>query len=431
MPFDDAPSAGDDPAIGDDPFTDDDPLSGATRSPGSGIARHGRLRRPSAARHVALVLAATAAVVAISATSIAAIAAWDLSRTVSANSVDISDGAALPPTLGGLDGGVDILLVGSDSREGQGDEYGDPKVVGTGRLNVANVLVHVSADHTRATAISFPRDMLVDIPSCKGEDGKADVPGATHVMLNTALSRGGLGCVVRTIKAITGMEIPYAGVVQFTGVAAVSDAVGGVPVCLAKPIEDRYTDLDLPAGLDVIQGKQAAEFLRTRHGVGDASDIDRISNQQVFLGALVRTVTSSGTLTNPAKVYGIARAVVENMSLSTSMDSPAAIASIALTVKDIPADRFTFVQYPSVRRADGRVDPDTHAGKDLIGVVSSDSDFRLAPGSVGGGVQAPTPAPSASTDPASGTTGTTPDPGTVLPKDVTGQTAAEETCAHG
>ena len=424
------------------PFDDDDEPeltgergSGKARSPQAAIARHGRLRRPGPARPVIRFLVATAAVVAVSAGSITAIAAWDLSRTVSANSVDISDGRGLPPSLAGLDGGADILLVGSDSRDGQGDEYGDPKIVGTGRLNDANVLLHINADHSRATAISFPRDMLVDIPSCKSEDGKSDVPGATHVMLNTALSRGGLGCVVRTIKSITGIDIPYAGVVQFKGVEAVSDAVGGVPVCLAKPIKDKNADLDLPAGKDVvIQGKQAAEFLRTRHGVGDQSDLDRISNQQVFLGALVRTVTSSGTLTNPAKVYEIARAVVENMSLSTSMDSPAAIASIALTVKDIPADRFNFVQYPSVRRDDGRVDPDTQAGKELIGVVSSDSEFSLAPGSIGGGVQAPpsTPAPSASPGSAdAGGTSATPAPGTVLPKDVTGQTAAEETCAHG
>jgi LCP family protein required for cell wall assembly len=405
-----------------------------TRHGPSGIARHGRLRRPNALRSVVVFVVVSVAVAAVSAGSIAAIAAWDLSRTVSANSVDISDGAALPPDLGGLDGGADILLVGSDSREGQGDAYGDPKVVGTGRLNDANVLVHISADHTRATAISFPRDMLVDIPSCKSEDGKSDVPAATHVMLNTALSRGGLGCVVRTMKSLTGIDIPYAGVVQFNGVAAVSDAVGGVPVCLAKPIIDKYASLDLPAGINVIKGKDAAEFLRTRHGVGDGSDLDRISNQQVFLGALVRAVTSSDTLTNPAKVYGIARAVVENMSLSTSMDSPAAIASIALTVKDIPADRFTFVQYPSVRRSDGRVDPDTQAGKELISVVSSDSDFSLSPGAVDGGVQAPqsTPAPAPSaTSGAADASGSAPDPGAVLPKDVTGQTAAEETCAHG
>jgi LCP family protein required for cell wall assembly len=253
-------------------------------------------------------------------------------------------------------------------------------------------------------------------------------------MLNTALSRGGLGCVVRTVKSITGIDIPFAGVVQFRGVAAVSDAVGGVPVCLAKPIKDTNADLDLPAGITPIHGKQAAEFLRTRHGVGDQSDLDRISNQQVFLGALVRMVTSTDTLTNPAKVYGIARAVVENMSLSTSMDSPAAIASIALTVKDIPADHFTFVQYPSLRRAGPRVDPDTQAGAQLISAVTSDTDFSLAPGSIGGGVQAPasTPAPSASPGSAdAGATGATPAPGTVLPKDVTGQTAAEETCAHG
>jgi LCP family protein required for cell wall assembly len=401
------------------------------RSRAHGIARHGRLRKPSGARTAALAAVVVAAVAVVSTGSVAAYAAWDLARTLQANSVEIGDGQAPPPSIGAIDGGANVLLVGGDTREGQGDGYGTGRDVLTGNLNDVTMLLHISEDHTRATVVSFPRDMLVDMPSCTGPDG-AEVPASSGEQINVALKDGGLPCVVRAVEAITGLDIPYGGVIQFNGVVEMSNAVGGVPVCIAKRIYDPKTDLDLQAGERTLQGREAVQFLRTRHGVGDGSDIDRISNQQVFLSALLRTITASDTLTNPAKVYGIARAAIDNMVLSTSLDSPAAIASLALTVKDIPLDRFTFVQYPSIRLESGRVAQDVAQGDELIRLIAADADFALAPGSTGQGVAAPDPAPAPTPVPDAGAAPSAdPSAPAVLPEGVTGQTASEETCSNG
>ncbi|RIJ54662.1 LytR family transcriptional regulator, partial [Clavibacter phaseoli] len=351
--------------------------------------------------------------------------------TVEANSVDISDGQAPPPSIGGIDGGANILLVGGDTREGQGDGFGTGVGVATGNLNDVTMLLHISEDHTRATVVSFPRDMLVDMPTCVGPDG-AEVAASSGVQINEALKRGGLPCVARAVEAITGLDVPYGGVIQFNGVIGMSNAVGGVPVCIANRILDPKTDLDLQPGVRVLEGRQAVQFLRTRYGVGDGSDIDRISNQQVFLSALLRTITATDTLTNPAKIYGIARAAVDNMVLSTSLDSPAAITSLALTVKDIPLDRFTFVQYPSIRLESQRVAQDVVNGDEMIRLIAADADFSLAPGSTGKGVAAPEPTTGETLAPAAGgTPSADPSAPAVLPENATGQTAAEETCSNG
>jgi LCP family protein required for cell wall assembly len=396
-----------------------------------GIARHGRLRRPNGVRTAVIGAVVVAAVALVSTGSVAAFAAWDLARTVQANSVEIGDGQAPPPSIGGIDGGANVLLVGGDTREGQGDGYGTGREVLTGNLNDVTMLLHISEDHTRATVISFPRDMLVDMPACVGPDG-SEVAASSGEQINEALKRGGLPCVVRAVESITGLEIPYGGLIQFNGVIEMSNALGGVPVCVANRLKDPRTDLDLQAGVHPLQGREAVQFLRTRYGVGDHSDISRISNQQVFLSALLRTITATDTLTNPAKVYGVARAAIDNMVLSTSLDSPAAIASLALTVKDIPLDRFTFVQYPSIRLESGRVAQDVAKGDEMIRLVAADADFSLAPGSTGQGVAAPEPAAEETAAPEAGAAPTTaPSAPAVLPEGVTGQTASEETCSNG
>jgi LCP family protein required for cell wall assembly len=400
-----------------------------------GIARHGRLARPSGARTAVRAVAAAVAVAVVSTGSVAAFAAWDLARTVQANSVRLGDGQEPPPGLGALDGGADVLLVGGDTREGQGDGYGTGADVQTGNLNDVTMLLHISEDHSRATVVSFPRDMLIDMPACPSADGTREEPASRGVPINEALKRGGLDCVARAVTSVTGIDVPYGGVIQFEGVVEMSNAVGGVPVCVANRIYDPNTDLDLAAGEHPLQGRQAVQFLRTRHGVGDGSDIDRISNQQVFLSALIRTITSADTLANPARLYGIARAAVDNMVLSTSLDSPASIASLALTVKDIPLERFTFVQYPTTRLESGRVAPDAAAGDEMIRLIVADADFALAPDSTGAGVVPPegvdaTPAPGA-TPGAPSAPAADPSAPAVLPGSVTGQTADARTCSNG
>jgi LCP family protein required for cell wall assembly len=406
-----------------------------------GIARHGRLRPPSAGRTVMKGIAAVAAVALASTVSVVGIAAWDLSRTVSDNQVDISGGQALPPSLGGIDGGANILIVGSDSRAGQGDGYGAEADVGTATLNDVTMLLHISEDSTRATVVSFPRDMLVPIPECEGPDG-TQYPALPRAQLNESLSRGGFECTVRMVEGLTGLDIPYGGVVQFNGVVEMSNAVGGVEVCVANGIYDKKTDLSLDPGLHTLQGKDAVQFLRTRYGVGDGSDISRIGNQQVFLSALVRTIKSTDTLTNPAKLYGIARAVVDNMQLSTSLADLDTLVSVALTFKDIPLDDVVFLQYPGVVLANGRVQPDEVAATQLVGLLASDADFSLGqPAATDESGSVPTdgtPTPAATTPPAeeAPADGTTPTPtptptSEVLAESITGQTAAQRTCSNG
>ncbi|MBF4617805.1 LCP family protein [Clavibacter sp. VKM Ac-2873] len=395
------------------------------------IARHGRLGRPSAARTIVKGIAMGVAVLLVSGLSVVTIAAWDLNRSVQANTVDISDGTEQTTVgVGALDGGFNVLVAGSDTRQGQGDGYGKTD----GALNDVNMVLHVSADHTQATVVSLPRDMVVPIPSCARSDGSGTAPAQSAAPLNTALSDGGLPCVAKTVAQFTGLDIPYAALIEFNGVIGMSNAVGGVPVCLTSPLKDKRTDLDLPAGENVLQGKEALQFLRTRHVLGDGSDLARISNQQSFLSSLVRTMKQSSTLSDPTRVYGIAKAAVDNMQRSTSLDYQT-MASMALALKDIPLDQVHFVQYPGTTAGTGvyagKVQPLKTDGDQLMELLKADTPFQVKAGNTGLGAvdeqpaaSSPTPSPSAS---AAGSAPATSGP-TVLPEAITGTDAGTVTC---
>jgi len=119
------------------------------------------------------------------------------------------------PALAGVgewEGGFNVLVVGSDTRVGQGDQFGETD----GELNDVNLLVHVAENHDHATVISFPRDTLVDVPGCEQEDGSLSSE-RTMTPLNQTWSIGGLPCVAKTLENLTGLEIGYAGVMTFTG----------------------------------------------------------------------------------------------------------------------------------------------------------------------------------------------------------------------
>jgi LCP family protein required for cell wall assembly len=392
------------------------------------IARHGRLPRATAARSLLVGVALTLAVLMVSGVCVVGIAAWDLDRSVQANTVDISDGTEQTTvSIGALDGGFNMLLAGSDTRQGQGDGYGRTD----GALNDVNMVLHVSADHSQATVVSLPRDMVVPIPSCERSDGSGMAPAMSAQPLNTALSDGGLPCVAKTVAQFTGLDIPYAALIEFDGVIEMSNAVG--------PIVDKHTDLNLAAGPHTLQGKEALQFLRTRHGVGDGSDLGRISNQQVFLSALVRTMKQSSTLSDPTRVYGLAKAAVDNMQRSTSLDYQT-MASMALALKDIPLDQVRFLQYPGTTAGtgvySGKVQPLKADGDQLMQLLRTDATFEVKAGNTGLGAvaeqpAAPTPTPTASA-PAAGTgSGPAVTAPTILPPAITGTDAGTVTCSKG
>jgi anionic cell wall polymer biosynthesis LytR-Cps2A-Psr (LCP) family protein len=217
-------------------------------------------------------------------------------------------------------------------------------------------------------------------------------------------------------------------------------------VCLASPVKDDYTNppLDLPAGNNTIVGDTALSFLRSRHGVGDGSDLGRISNQQVFLSALARKVVSGGVLSNPVQLYALAKAAVNNITPSETLTNPTTLVQIALALKDTGLENMVFVQYPAVSDPDNpnRVVPQESAADALNEALVKDQPVKLT-GSTGRAAEdptataSPTPSPSASTAPVTPDTGSTPAPtatggGQVeLPPTITGQTAAQPTCTKG
>ncbi|MCX7522475.1 LCP family protein [Microbacterium sp. STN6] len=415
-----------------------------------GIARHGRLKTTHPLASIAKVLASVVAVVLVSSVTVAGVAVWDVARS-SKPSVQLEhlDGKKVQgpvPQIGAIDGGVNLLLVGTDTRTGQGGEFSTKDQLdgssGAG-LNDVTMLMHISQDHSNVEVVSFPRDTFVPIPSCPRADGKGRYSSMTSQKLNSTLIYGGLPCTVLTIEKLTGLDIPFAAEISFDGVIAMSNAVGGVPVCVADKIEDRYTGTFLDPGMHKLMGNAALQFLRTRHGVGDGSDLGRISNQQVFMSSLVRTAKSSDTLTNPTKLYGLAKAAVNNMVLSESLNNVNTMVQIALALKDIDLDKVVFIQYPT-KIVDGGVVPITYAANALFEAIGNDQPVKLtggtAPGKIGSIVETPSPsatdsADSSTTPPATTDTGTgttTDAAGAVeLPDSVTGQTSAQVTCSNG
>jgi LCP family protein required for cell wall assembly len=372
------------------------------------------------------------AVVLVSAVSLAAIAGWQLLHGA-AHSVHLAGQSNQPPpALGPYDGEVNLLLTASDTRTDQTgfqDKANLAASSGAGN-NDSNILLHISQDHTNVTVMSFPRDLEIPIPACPSGTGTR--APTNKAMLNTAASRGGLSCVVLTIEKLTGLQIPYAATIKFNGVTAMSDAIGGVTVCLATPVKDNHTNppLDLPAGNQTLVGGMAQSFLRTRYGVGDGSDLGRISNQQVFMSALFRKIQTDGVLQNPVKLYGLASAALHNITPTDTLTNPMTLVSIALALKNVGSANTVFLQYPTVADPTdiNRVIPDASAASILNAALVADKPVKLTGPTGGGAVLAPTTSPAAPGSPSPAPSATSPSVAQDLPSSVTGQTAAEETC---
>ncbi|MDO8337626.1 MAG: LCP family protein [Microcella sp.] len=407
--------------------------------------RHGRQRRSSGWRTVLSVFSSALAVVLVSGASVAAITLNQLDANIDEVILTGANGEARSvPTVGEWEGGFNVLIVGVDNAEGQQDENQRDGAT----LNDVNILVHVAEDQQSAIAVSIPRDLVVPIPECPLPDGRTSYEMSAQPF-NTAFGVGGLNCVVLTAEALTGLEIPYAGTISFDGVAMMSTAVGGVDVCVDAPVFDPFTGLDLPtAGTHTVEGYTALAFLRTRYGVGDGSDLSRISSQQVYMSSLMRTLQSGGTLTDPTKLYGLAQVATKAMSLSSSLASIDSMVSMALVLKDIPTESITFVQYPATTGLGGvytgKAAPVEYLAEQLFEKIRNDEPFLLAEDSTGNGAALDPSAPSAPEPAPSETSTAEPGPSaspTVPPlpgeepaeaevlEGVLGQTAAQQTCS--
>jgi len=415
------------------------------------VARHGILRSPNPFVQVLTVLGAMVVVAVLSVTAVGAFYVWDAARAVADNSVSIGDDdVTLPPTLGEIEGGVNLLVVGTDSCEGANAalsgacQNGDTE----GERNDVTLLLHVSDNPRRVTVISFPRDMIVPIPSCTGEDG-TQYSAMSAQMLNVSYMYGGLSCSVATIEALTGIDIQFAAATRWTGVINMSDAIGGVDVCLSDPIQDSHTGIDWPAGTRTLVGVEALQFLRIRHGIGDGSDLGRISNQQQFMSSLVRKLQSEGVLNNPATLLNLANTAVAQVNegqivLSTSLANPQRMVQIAMAVRAVAYEDIVFLQYPTVYAEDGsRVLPVTSAATVLFDALAANQPIALT-GSTSDGsstevvgeatapetdaTATPEPTDSATPDATDTETPAPTETAVQLPSSITGQTAAQVTC---
>ncbi|HUH53072.1 MAG TPA: LCP family protein [Microbacteriaceae bacterium] len=340
--------------------------------------RHGRLKRSSATKNVLRGLLTTALVLTISGMTVAAYALWDLRDSVSTISLSkpTSQGENFEYDGRPIDGEFAIALIGSDTREGQvGYQDGVE-----GELNDVNLLLYVDESHQNATVISFSRDLMIPIPSCPGPNGEEFWTYAeSEGQINTALDKGGLVCAVRTLEELVGFEIPYAGLITFDGVINMSNAIGGVDICLTEPIYDPHTGLDLEAGDVTLVGYDALQFLRTRHGVGDGGDSSRISNQQVFMASMVRQLQETATFADPVQVYKLAKAAVESMTMSDTLVQIPVMQSMAMVLKDLDLERINFVQYPSAAHAydENRYSPDWYAAEELLTLMQAGQPFEV------------------------------------------------------
>lgn len=392
--------------------------------------RHGRIKLQTKASAIWGLFFKVLGLALGAAVAISGIAIAELSNSIKANGIVLAGSTKI--TEADLAGPINMLLVGSDTREGQGEGYGNDTSV----LADVIILLHVSADRKYATAMSFPRDLLVPWPACPST---STPPGPGYLpqslgQINATIANGGPGCTLLTVEKLTGLKIPYLAMIDFKGVIEMSNAIGGVEVCLTKPIKDSYTFLNLAAGTHTLQGKDALKFLRTRHGVGDGSDLSRISNQQVFLTSMVRKVKSAGVLGNPIYLYSLATAAARNMQLSTSLTDVNVMVALAGALKDVELDKMVFLQVPSrgglPAPYSGRVAPVYETANIIFEKLQKDEPIVLAAANGGQGAVVASPAPSASSKPSASPSGSANANTDALPETVLGTNAGTTTCSN-
>ncbi|WP_164860541.1 LCP family protein [Rhodococcus sp. X156] len=255
---------------------------------------------------------------------------------------------------------LNILVIGSDSRSTADDCALGGSCAAGGDRGGANadvqLLVHVTPDRTSATVTSIPRDTIVDVPRCKDRYGR--VRDARTGRIGNTL-QAAPSCTVAAASQLTGMRIDHFVLVDFRGVVSLSNALGGVDVCVDGDVYDPYSGLKLAAGRHSLVGVPALQFLRTRHGFGNGSDLGRQQAQQAFLASMVTKLTSAGTLANPGKVLSLVNAATKAVTVDDDLASVPALLDLANILRQVPPAQLTFTTMPTVPSAGGAntVDP--------------------------------------------------------------------------
>lgn len=241
-----------------------------------------------------------------------------------------------------LNEAVNILLLGSDSRKGDNAKYGRSLVDETPRADTT-ILLHLSPGGEQAVGISFPRDLMVEIPACTQADGTKSTPRTD--MINSAFTTGGGACTWRTIQHITNIHIDHMAIVDFNGFKGVVNAVGGVKICLPNDVNDPQSKLNLKKGVHTVRGEQALAYVRARHGLGDGSDLSRVKRQQQFLGSLAKKALSQDVLSNPATVNALLRSLTKTVTVDEDFTFNR-MTDLASKLKGITPSKIRFITAP-------------------------------------------------------------------------------------
>ncbi|MFE3408658.1 LCP family protein [Streptomyces mirabilis] len=322
------------------------PEPGTPGDPGMSAPRgrvKGSRRKPRSTRSKALLITAwtTAGIVVLGGAG-AGYLYFKLNGNI--KTVDINQALGTDRPLKVDNGSENILVLGSDTRSGSNKKLGGGTDDGSARSDTA-MIVHIYEGHKKASVVSIPRDTLVPRPSCTDDKGVTHA-AATGVMFNSAYSTGGAACAVKTVESMSGIRMDHYIEVDFSGFQKLIDDLDGVRVTTTKNIKDPDSHLNLTAGTHTLDGQQALGLVRTRHGVGDGSDLGRIQLQQAFIKALVNQVKHIGVLSSPTKLYDLADTATKTVTTDSDLGTVKNLASFANGLKGISSSNMNMVTMP-------------------------------------------------------------------------------------
>ncbi|MCB5166320.1 LCP family protein [Streptomyces bambusae] len=300
-------------------------------------------------------------------------------QTDALNLGDSKLGGSRPNAFGQIP--LNILLIGSDARDDQANQDlgGARETFGGTPLADVQMLLHVSADRTNMSVISMPRDTLLKLPKCTDTDGKVYEATQNYRLTNESLGRGGPGCTVATWQELTGIPIDHFMMIDFKGVVSMADAIGGVPVCVTDNVFSRDSQghgsgLKLTKGENVIQGVQALQWLRTRYGFEDGTDLARTHAQHMYMNSMAREFRKNANLRNPLKLHSLAEAAIDAMVVDTGLNRIDKLFDLSMELKKVPTGRITMTTMPWVysNRLAGKVEPKEGDAQKLFAMVRDD-----------------------------------------------------------
>ncbi|MBH5336648.1 LCP family protein [Streptomyces pactum] len=270
---------------------------------------------------------------------------------------------------------LNILLLGSDSRNSAENLKlgGARDTVGEKPRADVQMLVHVSADRSNMSVITIPRDTRVKIPECVDEDGTV-YPETDSKIINASMQHGGPGCTVATWEDLTGIPIDHFMKIEFSGVVDMADAVGGVPVCVQANVYDKSSGLRLERGETYVKGRQALQWLRTRHGFAGQSDLARAKAQHMYMSAMVRQLKKNAKLSDPGKLMDLADAATKALTVDPDLNVKK-LYDLGNELKQVPTKRITMTTMPWVpdpRDPDAHVIPHPEDAEKLFSLVRND-----------------------------------------------------------